>query len=182
MAAGAAAVLDLGCGSGALLRRLALEERFTRIIGVDTSATALLLAERLLSPIVEVDGGRVSLRHLSFSAPDARLEAVDAVVMVETIEHIDPEHLSRVERAVFEDTHPPLVLITTPNSEYNPLFGIPEGERRHADHRFEWSRAKFRTWARGVGERNGYDVEHSGVGPADPFLGSPTQMAVFRSR
>ena len=32
------------------------------------------------------------------------------------------------------------------------------GALRHPDHRFEWTRAEFETWARSVAERFGYDV------------------------
>ena len=40
------------------------------------------------------------------------------------------------------------VLVTTPNAEYNPQFAtLPAGAMRHRDHRFEWTRAQFRSWA-----------------------------------
>jgi hypothetical protein len=50
---------------------------------------------------------------------------------------------------------------------------------RHGDHRFEWTRAEFRDWARGVAASNGYTVEFRAVGDEDAKLGPPTQMAVF---
>jgi hypothetical protein len=75
-------------------------------------------------------------------------------------------------------------VITTPNAEYNARFSsdrLPAGAMRHADHRFEWTRAQFRAWCDGVAERNGYAVRLLGVGPEDPDVGPPTQMAVFSS-
>ena len=48
---------------------------------------------------------------------------------------------------------------------------------RHGDHRFEWTREEFRAWAGGVAERHGYGVEFVPVGPDDPEVGPPTQMA-----
>jgi hypothetical protein len=75
---------------------------------------------------------------------------------------------------------PRMVIVTTPNVEYNARFeSLPAGTLRHRDHRFEWTRAEFGAWAQGVGERNGYGVVTSGIGPTDPEVGSPTQMAVF---
>jgi len=50
---------------------------------------------------------------------------------------------------------------------------------RHADHRFEWTRAEFQQWANAVAGRRGYAVVVSGIGPDDADVGSPTQMAVF---
>jgi hypothetical protein len=71
-------------------------------------------------------------------------------------------------------------VMTTPNAEYNVLFeGLAAGALRHRDHRFEWTREQFAQWAGGVAGRNGYQVALSGIGPADPALGCPTQLAVF---
>jgi hypothetical protein len=64
--------------------------------------------------------------------------------------------------------------------EYNVRFeNLPAGTFRHADHRFEWTRSQFRQWSDGVADRHGYAVEHLPVGPEDPEVGPPTQLAVF---
>ena len=177
---GVRTVLDLGCGSGALLQRLAAEEQFTEIVGVDTSPRALLLAERLLASGPGAQGDRLSLRCASFTDPDPGWAGFGAAALVETIEHVEPAHLSRVERAVFAELRPSTVVVTTPNREYNVLYGLSEGEYRHPGHRFEWDRSRFQSWAGGVAGRNGYDVAFGAIGPVHPWLGSPTQMGVFR--
>jgi 3' terminal RNA ribose 2'-O-methyltransferase Hen1 len=48
-AAGAARVVDLGCGEGALLRDLVQDVSFSEIVGVDVSPRALQVAERRLN-------------------------------------------------------------------------------------------------------------------------------------
>ena len=71
-------------------------------------------------------------------------------------------------------------MVTTPNAEYNVRWdALPAGRFRHPDHRFEWSRADFAGWARQVADRYGYLVRLLPVGPVDPELGPPTQLAVF---
>lgn len=180
-AGGVRSVIDLGCGSGALLKRLAAEPQFTRIAGVDSSGPALLLAGRMLESGGGTPGDRVSLHCGSIIAGGLGVEGFDAATLVETIEHVDPEHLSRLERAVFGELQPRLVVMTTPNSEYNVVYGLGEGEYRHPDHRFEWSRSRFERWAAGVAARNGYVVACEGIGPTHPLLGSSTQLGVFRS-
>ena len=55
---------------------------------------------------------------------------------------------------------------------------LPAGKFRHGDHRFEWSREQFRSWANGIAERFGYNVEIKPVADEDPQVGSPTQMGV----
>ena len=85
------------------------------------------------------------------------------------------------ERALFTGARPALVLITTPNCEYNQRFEhLPAGAMRHSDHRFEWTRAQFSAWATAVAARNNYTVEFTAIGPVDPELGAPTQMGAFR--
>ncbi|WP_124728267.1 3' terminal RNA ribose 2'-O-methyltransferase Hen1 [Staphylospora marina] len=180
-ASGARRVLDLGCGEGKLLRLLVRNRQFTEIVGMDVSASTLEIArERLEKDRHAGFGERVRLLHGSLLYPDSRLKGFDAAALVEVIEHIEPERLSHLEEAVFGRLRPGVLVVTTPNREYNALFGMDEGKMRHPDHRFEWTRAQFEAWARGVAERNGYDVSFAPVGPVDETAGSPTQMAVFR--
>jgi len=80
----------------------------------------------------------------------------------------------------FEHAMPGIVVVTTPNSEYNVRFEmLPAGQFRHKDHRFEWTRAQFQEWARGIAERFGYSAGFRPVGNEDPDVGTPTQMGVF---
>jgi 3' terminal RNA ribose 2'-O-methyltransferase Hen1 len=176
---GARSVLDLGCGGGELLLRLAREAQFDRIVGIDISPDALRDARALLQAEPGALAGRVDLVEASFAVPDARFAGFDAAAMVETLEHIDAHRLSSVELAVFGSYRPATVVVTTPNSEYNPIHGTPPGSFRHPDHRFEWTRAKFRSWARGVAGRNGYRVAFGDIGEPDAEVGSSTQMAVL---
>ncbi|QKV78246.1 3' terminal RNA ribose 2'-O-methyltransferase Hen1 [Amycolatopsis sp. Hca4] len=177
-AAGARRVLDLGCGSGALLRVLAKERSFTEIVGVDVSSSALSIAEKRLK-----EGSRVTLRQSALTYADPALAGYDAAVLMEVVEHVDEERLPALEHAVFGVAAPRTVLVTTPNAEYNRLFEfLPTGHFRHADHRFEWTRAEFRAWADGVATRRGYDVRYLPIGPEDQESGPPTQLAVFTTQ
>ena len=97
------------------------------------------------------------------------------------IEHFDPARLAAAAQNVFGSARPGTVVVTTPNAEYNVMWeSLPAGEFRHADHRFEWTRAEFASWADGVAGRYGYAVRFLPVGPEDADVGPPTQMAVFR--
>jgi hypothetical protein len=71
------------------------------------------------------------------------------------------------------------VVVTTPNAEYNARYELESLQMRHADHRFEWDRARFTEWANETAGRYGYRVRIAGVGDADPEAGTPTQMGVF---
>ena len=179
---GTASILDLGCGEGRLLRRLARESWPQRIVGVDASVASVERAARLLRPDGTAQGAdkRVSLQVGSLTYGDRRWRGFDAATLVEVIEHLDPSRLPSLERAVFGDARPRVVLVTTPNREYNALYPTLEpGAFRHADHRFEWTRAECRAWAERVAAKWRYAVEISPVGPEDGGAGAPSQMAVF---
>ncbi|MFJ9715744.1 3' terminal RNA ribose 2'-O-methyltransferase Hen1 [Streptomyces sp. NPDC101213] len=182
---GAARVLDLGCGQGQLVQALLKDPRFTEIVGVDVSMRALTIASRRLKldRMGERQASRVKLLQGSLAYTDTRLKGYDAAVLSEVVEHLDLPRLPALEYAVFGSARPRTVLVTTPNVEYNVRWEtLPAGHVRHGDHRFEWTRGEFRAWAGQVAERHGYDVEFAPVGPEDPEVGPPTQMAVFTLR
>jgi 3' terminal RNA ribose 2'-O-methyltransferase Hen1 len=181
-ASGAKRVLDLGCGNGKLIGALMKEPTFAEIVGVDISHRALEIAEsRLrLERLAPRQRERVRMFQTALTYRDQRLAGFDAAVAVEVIEHLDEPGLSAFERVVFEHARPTAVVVTTPNREYNAKFeGLPAGEFRHRDHRFEWTRQELEAWAGEVAGRFGYGVRFLPVGPEDAELGAPTQMAVF---
>ncbi|MFI5715880.1 3' terminal RNA ribose 2'-O-methyltransferase Hen1 [Nocardia sp. NPDC051750] len=179
---GATRVLDLGCGEGALLRDLLDDRSFQEIVGVDVSMRALSIARRRLrlDRLPEPVARRLTLRQGSLTYTDSALRGFDAAVLMEVIEHIDPPRLPAVEYVVFGAAAPHSVLVTTPNAEYNVRYdGLPAGRFRHTDHRFEWTRAEFRSWAQRIAGHFGYRARFAPIGAPDPEVGPPTQLAVF---
>jgi 3' terminal RNA ribose 2'-O-methyltransferase Hen1 len=181
-ASGARSVLDLGCSEGRFLRRLLDDRQFERIVGMDVSVQALQRAAQRIGydRLPPTQKTRIELIHGSLIYRDQRLAGFDAAAVIEVIEHLDPPRLAAFERVLFEFARPKTIVLTTPNREYNVLWeSLPAGDFRHADHRFEWSRAEFQAWAKRVAEKNGYKVRILPIGPEDATLGSPTQMGVF---
>jgi 3' terminal RNA ribose 2'-O-methyltransferase Hen1 len=180
---GARSVLDLGCGNGDLLAALVRESTVERIGGSDVSPRELERARARLEhmPMAQSRRDAIALFGASIVYADRRLREYDAVALLEVIEHLDPFRIASFEQAVFGFARPRLVLMTTPNCEYNVLFpNLAAGTFRHADHRFEWTRDEFAAWSDAAAERYGYSVERAPVGDAHATLGAPTQIAVFR--
>ncbi|MFI1579093.1 3' terminal RNA ribose 2'-O-methyltransferase Hen1 [Embleya sp. NPDC020630] len=188
-AAGAERVLDLGCGDGKLIGALLREPRFREIVGVDVSVRALTIAERKLklARMSERQRDRVRLIQGALTYTDKRLVGYDAAVLCEVIEHLDEPRLPALEYAVLGAARPATVVVTTPNVEYNVRYapeepgghGLAAGAMRHGDHRFEWDRATFRSWAEQAAATYGYATRFEPVGEVDPEVGPSTQMVVF---
>ena len=181
-ASGAKRVLDLGCGEGKLLRKLLAEKQFEEIVGMDVSHHVLKIAQQRLhyDRLPEKEKKRLHLFQGSLGYRDKRLTGYDAAAVVEVIEHLDVPRLSAFERILFEFTCPQTVILTTPNIEYNVKFENPHARNlRHKDHRFEWTRDEFQSWAMSITKRFGYTVVFHPIGPEDENVGPPTQMAVF---
>ncbi|NEA42356.1 3' terminal RNA ribose 2'-O-methyltransferase Hen1 [Streptomyces sp. SID11385] len=181
-AANATRVLDLGCGEGTLVKELLKDARFTHVLGMDVSQRALQIAARRLrvDRMPERQAARLTLVQGSLAYTDPRLAGYDAAVLSEVIEHVDPPRLATLAYTVFGAARPATVVVTTPNAEYNVRWEtLPAGHVRHHDHRFEWDRAQFRSWAEEVAAAYGYTVTYGPVGDEDPEVGPPTQLARF---
>jgi len=179
---GAKQIADLGCGEGKLLTRLVRERWVTQVLGVDASAFTLeRAAKRLrLNESGAPPEGKVKLLHGALTYRDKRIAGMDAATLVEVIEHLDPQRLPALARIVFGEAKPRSVLVTTPNREYNALFpALSPGAFRHPDHRFEWTRAEFASWVKGIEDSYGYHAQLSDIGEINETYGAPTQMAVF---
>jgi 3' terminal RNA ribose 2'-O-methyltransferase Hen1 len=179
---GAKSVIDIGCGEGNLLSLLVREGQFERIAGTDVSHTALERAsEKLkLDKISESTRERLTLFQSSLLYKDSRFKGYDAACVIEVIEHLDLPRLAAFERILFEYVKAPVVILTTPNREYNVKYEtLDEIDMRHGDHRFEWTRAEFREWSAKTAGKYGYAVRFSEIGEHDEALGAPTQMGAF---
>lgn len=172
-------VLDLGCGEGRLLQALLRHGSYEKVVGVDVSYGALERAARRLNldEMAPAQRERVQLVQSSLTYRDRRLEADSrntAAAVVEVVEHLDPTRLPAFERVLFGHHRPGLIVMTTPNAEYNVRFeGLDAGMLRNADHRFEGTRAELRSWAQGVADTYGYAVRFAPIGPEDAEVGPP---------
>ncbi|KAL5977367.1 hypothetical protein ACLOJK_021713 [Asimina triloba] len=202
----AATLVDFGCGSGSLLDTLlehptALEE----IVGVDISRKSLCRAAKILHsklsadshPKVQSKGIRSAILYDgSITDFDHRLYGFDIGTCLEVIEHMEEDKASLFGDIVLSSFCPRLLIVSTPNYEYNPVLQrivlpnreddledksqMPSKFRNH-DHKFEWTREQFNSWASNLASRHNYNVEFDGVGGTPGVEpGFASQIAVFR--
>lgn len=179
---GADRVLDVGCGEGRLIGRLLRQKPpLSAIGGMDVSLHVLERAEERLKldRMPPAQRERLTLFHGSLVYGDSRLKGWDVLCAIDVIEHLDVHRLASFERAIFAEAAPRAVVVTTPNREHNVRYALAPDAMRHADHRFEWTRAEGRAWAEAVAARRGYAVAFREIGTPDAEVGAPTQCMVF---
>ncbi|KAK3267668.1 hypothetical protein CYMTET_23796 [Cymbomonas tetramitiformis] len=158
--AGATKVLELGFPTERIVRgglQIGVEAPWVvDLVGVDVSKGALQKCSAALhhrQALVEAEGKTfprtaVLQGSLDTVGRDPRAHGSDAVVMVEVVEHLDPQPLEALGEVVLRCLRPPLFIVSTPNKDYNLVLhtllgGLLENGLREADHRFEWTQSEF---------------------------------------
>ncbi|KAG0243368.1 Small RNA 2'-O-methyltransferase [Actinomortierella wolfii] len=196
---GVTSVIDFGCGEGALTSTLIhyYDENnpVTRVAAVDISRECLDQAIQTCEPQAMDLGEHARPYELSIhffqgsvDVADERLLGYEGLACMEVIEHLDPPVLAGFWKVVLGTYHPKVVVLSTPNAEFNVHFpnlryGTPESTFRHWDHRFEWTRQEFQQWCKEAANQYGYSVEFSGVGTIDgeePAEGYCSQIAILK--
>ncbi|NXF04889.1 HENMT methyltransferase, partial [Smithornis capensis] len=180
-------VADLGCADCRLLWMLKFCSCVEVLAGLDICASVMKEKMHMLSPL-PVDylqpserSLTVTLHHGSVAQKDPCMLGFDLVTCIELIEHLEESELKKFPEVVFGFMAPSIIVISTPNSEFNPLLpGVML--HRHPDHKFEWSQAQFQSWALEVAKCYDYSVEFTGVGHPPTGMenvGFCTQIGLF---
>ncbi|XP_015606108.1 uncharacterized protein LOC107272936 [Cephus cinctus] len=184
-------VVDFGCAELAFSVYLKNTPGIQEILHVDIDKEILNTYKHRVEPLhadflhTRSIPLTIRLYEGSVTHADRKLENCDAVICIELIEHLYPDTLMDFPYNVFGYIKPRVVVVTTPNADFNVLFDNFSGFR-HPDHKFEWSREQFRDWAENIVARYpNYEVTIQGIGdgPAGTeHCGSCSQMAVFHRR
>ncbi|XP_016148890.1 small RNA 2'-O-methyltransferase-like isoform X1 [Sinocyclocheilus grahami] len=182
-------VIDVGCAECRLLKKLKFHRNGIQLlVGVDINSVVLLKRMHTLAPLVSEylqpsDGPlTIELYQGSVTEREPCTRGFDLVTCVELIEHLELVEVESFSEVVFGYMAPGAVIVSTPNAEFNPLLPGLRGFRNY-DHKFEWTRAEFQTWAHGVCREYDYSVQFTGVGEAVGHwrdVGFCTQIGVFQ--
>ena len=182
---GASSVLDIGCGECRLTSLLLREAQIRKITAADVSVSVLERAKQKLNydRMTPYLRDKLTLIQASLLYKDKRFEGFDAACVVEVIEHIDEMRIPLFEKVLFGSAKPKTVIVTTPNKEYNDNYPtLANGDLRHKDHRFEWTRPQFKTWCEHICKDFNYTVTYMDIGEVDEACGTPTQGAIFERK
>lgn len=182
-------VCDLGCAELKYAKRFRNSVLAEKVISVDLDDIGLYQTVHYLKPQLfdSIVKRTKPLTHEIYVGNvceyDKVLSNVDCVSAIELIEHMEPEDHAAFITNVFKNIQPKLVVITTPNVEFNVLFHNGSVTKlRHWDHRFEWTRQEFQQWCSDICKDHPYSVKFDGVGQDSKGRtenGFCSQIAVF---
>lgn len=192
-------VCDIGCCEGKLIQKLKRCRTIEYVAGLDIdentlNSTTLLNCEMNMEDRIKAKERNAALTVELFcgdilkECQELKNRKFDALVLVELLEHIHLSDLPILEKNLFYELDAPLIIVTTPNYDFN-IFFYPDCEQspsplmRHADHKFEMTRQEFADWTQRICETYGYDVTIDGVGTHksnDQSRGFCSQIAVFK--
>lgn len=177
---GVTSVVDMGAGEGRLLELFVKNTQLQEIFACEPTIHGIERMKRLTEKLRENGKLKVepTIVQSSLFYLDERLVGKEAMVLCEVIEHIEPERIDSVLSNLLSFYQPTYFLFSTPNYEYNEVYGL-NGKFRHNDHRFEMTREEFTTFAQKHAKNNGYTVQMVGIGEEHASYGFPTQMAIL---
>ncbi|XP_065573763.1 small RNA 2'-O-methyltransferase-like isoform X2 [Artemia franciscana] len=182
-------MVDFGSSTCAVFRYLKTLSFLEEIVLVDVDESTLRNNCDVAKPTIcdslerRTQPLEVFIMSGDMSEFEDRLQGCDIVTGIEVIEHLYPDTLEKVPEMIFRRIQPKLVLLTTPNKEFNVLFRNSK-EMRHWDHKFEWTRDEFKNWCEKIcSSYPDYSFEIKGIGQGfagSEHLGCCSQMAVFK--
>ncbi|KAI9028339.1 hypothetical protein CLU79DRAFT_738864 [Phycomyces nitens] len=197
----ASSVLDFGCGEASVLAFLipsppsSDDTPFTRLAGIDIDSECVEEAVGRCQPWstdhteLRENPLTIDIFHGSIGEVDSRLSGYEAIVCSEVVEHVYPDVLATFFSTTLGNYMPKIMIVTTPNAEYNIHFpslhyGQPNAEFRHDDHKFEWTRQEFEDWCKTGADAYGYNYSFEGIGlldnkKYDSKVGHCTQACIF---
>ncbi|KAK4056376.1 hypothetical protein OIO90_002519 [Microbotryomycetes sp. JL221] len=177
----------------------------TRLVGVDIDSNKLTQAIDMTRPPPDPTTSTTSLPTSStkerwekltvelfeggVEVYNAALERIEGMIASEVIEHMTPSAFAKFGSTVLGLYGPRLVVVTTPNHEFNPYF-VPTPEIKNPlmrcldptkrtkrvfrddDHKFEMTQSEFQEWATKQADEWDYEVSFTGVGSLANYYGT----------
>ncbi|WP_433751362.1 3' terminal RNA ribose 2'-O-methyltransferase Hen1 [Paenibacillus amylolyticus] len=177
-------IVDMGAGEGKLSARLAYIPGVESILAVEPSGQSRLRAMERFAKL-EGRSGVVAMPEPIIGSLfyfDEQMQNQDVMILCEVIEHIEEYRLNGIMDTIMNEYQPEVLLVTTPNKEYNEVYAMEEESFRHHDHRFEWTRAELVARCEEWTQQGNYAYEIKGIGEHAEGYGQPTQLAIFERR
>ncbi|WP_340400769.1 3' terminal RNA ribose 2'-O-methyltransferase Hen1 [Paenibacillus sp. FSL H8-0079] len=177
-------IVDMGAGEGKLSARLSYIPGVESILAVEPSSQSRLRAMERFAKLEGRSGVAAMPEPIigSLFYFDEQMQNQDVMILCEVIEHIEEYRLNGIMDTIMNDYQPEVLLVTTPNKEYNEVYAMEQESFRHHDHRFEWTRAELASRCEEWAQHGNYGYEIKGIGEHVEGYGQPTQLVIFERR
>lgn len=177
-------IVDMGAGEGKLSARLAYIPGVEAILAVEPSGQSRLRAMERFAKLEGRSGVAAMPEPIigSLFYFDEQMQNQDVMILCEVIEHIEEYRLNGIMDTIMNEYQPEVLLVTTPNKEYNEVYAMEQESFRHHDHRFEWTRAELVSRCEEWTQQGNYAYEIKGIGEHAEGYGQPTQLVIFERR
>lgn len=170
-------LVDIGCGELFFSSRLA--EHYELCVAYDADADEAARSARFAesrSILAEVLHQEVTPEFVQDS-PEV-FDGAD-VLITEVLEHIQEDQSDALLRALLCSGANRL-FATVPNSDFNVNYGIPTGEYRHPDHKFEPSFADWADYCHQLAAEYGWSVDVAPIGDVVNDASVSTMTVFFK--
>ncbi len=150
--------MDIGSGDGQFIELLVKDKNIKKIIGIEKNLKLHNISKKNLAAFV--NNGKVFLVNSSvfkLSKKFFQSNSVDAVTMIEVIEHIDKKMIPKLNQIIFEEIRPSFAVFTTPNAS----FKLDKKTLKSFDHKFEWNEKECLKWGNSISKKYGYAFTRS---------------------
>lgn len=144
-------ILEIGCGEGFYTCSFAQRLRPLPFVAIDTDEDVLAKTRHRCITTKGLDNVSFHASLDAFLAAGAgAVGSIEySVLLSEVIEHVSQEDAASLIQTVLRDVRFREFIITTPNSDFNPLY-LMDTPFRHDDHKFELGTVDFQAWANGL--------------------------------
>jgi len=148
-------IVDYGCANGKLSLKLndelkKLDKKF-EIYSYDANDKAKEKLERVK---------HVHFYQMNLLVPNFNIIPIniDILILSEIIEHFDASDRQFILFKIVEVLNPKIIILTTPNGEYNKILGVPDGEMREKSHKIEFIQSQYKSEIRDYFVANNYEA------------------------
>lgn len=149
---GALNVLDFGCGEGEFF---SLSKNVEKYYAYDISEEALAIAKRRIKKFEY----NVEIVDKNFS-----IESDYVAVLSEVIEHNEVEEAKAILQKFMSDAKCKKIIVTTPNKDFNKYYLLDDNEKRHDDHKFEFTKLEAKAFFDNLVENTKYKYSMHKIG------------------
>lgn len=128
-------ILDYGCGEGKMIKKLKNSFKNLNIYGYDSNLERINRYFEYSSKIQQM--------NILYPLIKPELLNCDVLLNIEVIEHLDRNERDRMLNIIMSIIQPKTLILTTPNIEYNKVYGMEEGKLRHNGHKIEFTTNEF---------------------------------------